>query len=105
MEQTNHELIKFYLNKQLFKAKRFKKDEKLLKVRQKLGLNLPEKSVFTFSDGTFIEKEDEFNIELSDILDNNNIYLIKSENDIIKENPFNTISCIKNNNDFPLWLN
>ena len=49
MEQTNHELIKFYLNKQLFKAKRFKKDEKLLKVRQKLGLNLPEKSVFTFN--------------------------------------------------------
>ena len=106
MNKASLELIKFYLNNQIFKAKRIKKDEKLSKVRQLLGLDLPEKSFFILSDGTFVEKEDEFNIELSDILDNNNIYLIKNENDdIINDNPFNTISCIKNNDDFPLWLN
>ena len=113
MEQTNHELIKFYLNKQLFKAKRFKKDEKLLKVRQKLGLNLPEKSVFTFSDGTFIEKEDEINMELKDILDNNNIYLIKNINDNGENNGKNQIMPNYNltsrniicNHYFPNWLN
>ena len=106
MNKKSLELIKFYLNNQLFKAKRIKKDEKLSKARQILGLDLPEHSFFILSDGTFVEREDEFNIELNDILENNNIYLIKNENnDIIKDNPFNTISCTKNNDNFPLWLN
>ena len=113
MNQTNLELIKFYLNKQLFKAKRFKKDEKLLKVRQKLGLNLPEKSLFIFSDGTFIEKEDEINMEIKDILDNNNVYLIKNTNDNDENIGLNQIIPNYNltsknkisNYYFPNWLN
>ena len=79
MNQINQELIKFYLNKQIFKAKRIKKNEKLIKARQLLGLDLPENSLFTYSDGTLIEKEDEIYIEINDLLDNNNIYLIKNE--------------------------
>ena len=62
MNNSSQELIKFYLNKQLFKAKRIKKNEKLVKVRQLLGLHLPEKSVFILPDGTFIDKEDEINV-------------------------------------------
>ena len=79
MYQAGNELIKFFLNNQFFKAKRIKRNEKLLKVRQILGIDLPEKSLFIFSDGTFIEKEDELNIELNDILDKNSVYLIKNE--------------------------
>ena len=108
MNIASLDLIKFYLNNHLFKAKRIKKDEKLLKVRQILGLDLPEKSIFIFSDGTFVEKQDEFNIEIKDILDNNNnIYLINNnKNDgIDKDNHLNTISYTKDNDDFPLWLN
>ena len=44
MNQIINELIKFYLNKDSFKAKRIKKEEKLFKVRQILGIDLPEKS-------------------------------------------------------------
>ena len=71
-------------------------------------MDLPEKSIFIFSDGTFVEKQDEFNIEIKDILDNNNnIYLINNnKNDgIDKDNHLNTISYTKDNDDFPLWLN
>ena len=83
MNQIINELIKFYLNKDLFKAKRIKKEEKLFKVRQILGIDLPEKSFFILPDGTLIEKEDEINIELNDILDKNNIYLIHNKNNSI----------------------
>ena len=118
MNKTNEELIKFYLNKQLFKAKRVKKNEKLLKVRQLLGLHLPENSNFIFSDGTFVEKEDEINMEIKDILDNNNVYLIKTENDGENNNNNNnhnsnkfwkyynlTSKNKKIQFDFPVWLN
>ena len=83
MNQIINELIKFYLNKDSFKAKRIKKEEKLFKVRQILGIDLPEKSFFILPDGTLSEKEDEINIELNDILDKNNIYLIHNKNNSI----------------------
>ena len=51
--------------------------------RQILGIDLPEKSFFILPDGTLIEKEDEINIELNDILDKNNIYLIHNKNNSI----------------------
>ena len=99
MNQINQELIKFYLNKQIFKAKRIKKNEKLIKARQLLGLDLPENSLFTYSDGTLIEKEDEIYIEINDLLDNNNIYLIKNEdnNSIYNE-------LLKKRYNVPKWL-
>ena len=99
MNQINQELIKFHLNKQIFKAKRIKKNEKLIKARQLLGLDLPENSLFTYSDGTLIEKEDEIYIEINDLLDNNNIYLIKNEdnNSIYNE-------LLKKRYNVPKWL-
>ena len=100
MNQIKSELIKFYLNEQIFKAKRITRDEKLIKVRQLLGLDLPEKSLFICSDGTLIEKEDEEYIELNDLLDNNNIYLIKNENNNI--NIYN--KKIKKKINEPKWL-
>ena len=114
MNGLNNELIRFYLNKQLFKAKRFKKDEKLSKVRQKLGLHLPEKSNFIFSDGAVVEKEDEINMEINDILDkNNNIYLINIYNQVVNNDDI-LETFIKNSDkslnkeitdNIPNWLN
>ena len=114
MNNSIQELIKFYLNKQLFKAKRIKKNEKLLKVRQILGLHLPEKSVFILPDGTFIDKDDEINVDLNDIVDNNNAYLIKNDNDnnnsidglnLMDKNYNLTTSNNITKYDFPDWLN
>jgi hypothetical protein len=105
-----NELIKFYLNKDLFKAQRIKKEEKLFKVRQILGIDLPEKSFFILPDGTLIEKEDEINIELNDILDKNNIYLIHKKNNSInllnQIEKKNKLKLFKKgiNQDFPEWL-
>ena len=110
MNQIINELIKFYLNKDLFKAKRIKKEEKLFKVRQILGIDLPEKSFFILPDGTLIEKEDEINIELNDILDKNNIYLIHNKNNSInllnQIEKKNKLKLFKKgiNKDFPEWL-
>lgn len=54
-----------------------------------------------------VEKQDEYNIQLDDILDNNNIYLINNNknDDISMDNLLNIISYTKDNDDFPLWLN
>ena len=117
INKQNEELIKFYLNNQLFKAKRVKKNEKLLKVRQLLGLHLPEKSFFILKDETLIDKDDEANIELHEILDNNIANLIKHDDNnnsynIMDNNSFQlfnnynlTTMNKKINNDFPGWLN
>lgn len=99
MNQINPELIKFYLNEQIFKEKRIKKNEKLIKARQLLGLDLPQNSLFIYSDGTLIEKEDELYIEINDLLDNNNIYLIKNDNN---NSIYNQL--LKKKNNIPKWL-
>ena len=99
-------LIKFYLNDQLFKAKRMNINENLSKVRQMLGLHLPEEALFIFSDKTIIEKEDELSIKLNEIIDKNNIYLIKKDNyEININNKFQFhIQNHKIDENFPDWL-
>ena len=102
----NHSLIKFYLNDQLFKAKRMNIYENLSKVRQILGIHLPEKALFIFSDKTFIDKEDELNIKLNEIIDINNVYLINKDNydnNIKKIFPFQMQNPTIESN-FPEWL-
>ena len=105
-------LVKFYLNKQLFQAKRINTNENLSKIRQRLGLHLPEKAFFIFSDGTEIEKEDELNIKLKEVLEMNNSYLITKDainndnNSLSKSLQYNKEALNKNNKllDVPYWL-
>ena len=99
LSKPENPIIRFYLNDQLFKAKRIDINYNLTKIRQILGLHLPEKAFFSFSDGTEILKEDELNIKLNEILDDNNIYLIK------KDNIYISTKINNKNNIFPEWLN
>ena len=76
-------IIKFYLNNNPYISKKLEKNNELSKIRKLLN-NLDEEICFSFKDGFKIDKEEEPNYTLSDILDNNNVYLIKSDNE--KEN-------------------
>ena len=106
LRKPENPLIRFYLNQQLFKAKRIDINHDLTKIRQILGLHLPEKAFFSFSDGTEILKEDELNIKLKEILDDNNIYLIKKDNiNIDSIQNINTKILLTSSNIFPEWLN
>ena len=68
-------LIKFKLNKTPLFAKKLDINETLFQVRKKLENKLEEKSIFSFADGTIIEKEDENNFTLKDIIEKvNNFY-------------------------------
>lgn len=77
-------MIKFRLNKEPFISKKFALDLSIKEVREKLGDKMPQQTIFVFSDGTEIEKEDEKDYTLDDIGEKENkftiIYLISKEN-------------------------
>ena len=75
--------IKFYLNNNPYISKKLEKNKELSEIR-KLLKNLDEEVCFSFKDGFKIDKEEEPNYTLSEIIDNDKVYLIKSDNE--KEN-------------------
>ena len=85
-------LIKFKLNKEPLFAKKLDINETLFQVRKKLENKLPEKSIFTFVDGTIIEQEDEQNFTLQDIIEKvNNCYelhILEEEEEVNEEESF-----------------
>ena len=85
-------LIKFKLNKEPLFAKKLDINETLFQVRNKLENKLSEKSIFTFVDGTIIEKEDEQYFTLQDIIEKvNNFYelhILEEEEEVNEDESF-----------------
>ena len=71
-------LISFCINQESKFAKKLNKEEKLPEIRKILQNKLPEDSVFTLPDGSEIDKEDEDDYSLSEIIKDEKVY-IKSE--------------------------
>ena len=71
-------LISFCINQESKFAKKINKEEKLPEIRKILQNKLPEDSIFTLPDGSSIDKEDEDDYSLSEIIKDDKVY-IKSE--------------------------
>lgn len=68
-------LIKFIINKEPKYAKKFNKNEKLSEIRKLLYEKMPNDSIFILSDGYEIDKEDESEYELSEIIEEGKVYI------------------------------
>ena len=82
---ADSKLIKLYLNKKPLIAKKFKLDQMISDVRDKVKEKLPPDSRFIISDEVEIDEEDEKCTYISEIVENNSIYLI-SKDQIKEEN-------------------
>lgn len=79
-------LISILINNESKFAKKLSKEETLPQVRQLLGEKLPKDSIFTLPDGSEIDKEDESDYKLSEILKDDKVYM-KSKESIISPLP------------------
>jgi len=68
-------LIRFLVNKEPKFTKKFCKNEKLSEIRKLLKEKLPDDSIFTLSDGCEIDKEDENDYLLSEVIDEGKVYI------------------------------
>ena len=68
-------LISFLINKESKFAKKLNKDEKLPDIRKIIQSKLPEDSIFTLPDGSTIDKEDENDYTLSEIIKDDKVYI------------------------------
>ena len=68
-------LIKFIINKEPKYAKKFNKNEKLSEIRKLLYEKMTNDSIFILSDGYEIDKEDESEYELSEIIEEGKVYI------------------------------
>ena len=68
-------------------AKKLSKEETLDNLRKLLDKKIPSNTVFTSSDGTEIDIEDETNIKINEILDGKkiNMKIVKDQNEILAE--------------------
>ena len=79
-------LISVLVNNESKFAKKIEKTKTLTEIRQLFGEKLPNDSIFTLPDGSEIEKEDEPDYILSEILKEDKVY-VKSEQLSNKQNP------------------
>ena len=75
---TEKILISILINNESKFAKKIEKTKTLPELRELFGKKLPDDSIFTMPDGSEIEKEDEPDFTLSEILKEDKVY-IKSE--------------------------
>ena len=97
------QMIKFKLNNNPLFAKKLNLNDTLFEVRKKLENKLPKGYIFSCSDGTKIELEDEKDFTLEDIVEKNSnnvftIYLKTKNENILKNNPKEEISEIESEN-------
>ena len=72
---TEPVLISFVINQESKFAKKLNKDEKLSEIRKLLKKKLPKDSMFTLTDGSEIDKEDENDYKLSEIIKEDKVYI------------------------------
>ena len=90
-------LLRFIINKEPKFFKKLKKNKKLSEIRKQLNEKLPNDSIFILSDGCEIDKEDENELELSEILEENKVYIkCKSYAQSTDSFPIDTFSSNKN---------
>lgn len=75
-------LISFLINNESKFAKKLNKEEKLPAIRKFLSEKLPEDSIFTLPDGSEIDKEDEDDYQLSEIIKDDKVYIKSKSNEI-----------------------
>ena len=68
-------LIRFMINKEPSFAKKFNKNENLSKIRRLLNGKMPNDSIFVLSDGCEIDKEDENEYQISEIIEEGKVYI------------------------------
>ena len=68
-------LIRFIINREPKFVKKFNKNEKLSEIRKLLDEKMPNYSIFVLSDGCEIDKEDESEIQLSEIIEEGKVYI------------------------------
>ena len=90
-------LLRFIINKEPKFAKKLNINKKLSEIRKQLNEKLPNDSIFILSDGCEIDKEDENELELSEILEENKVYIkCKSYAQSTDSFPIDTFSSNKN---------
>ena len=94
---SDSKLIKLYLNKKPLIAKKFKLDQMISQVRDKVKEKLPPDTRFIISDEIEIDEEDEKCTSISEIAENNIVYLI-SKVQIKEENKVKTAPKIEEQN-------
>ena len=72
-------LISVIINNESKFAKKISKEETLPQIRKIFGEKLPNDSVFTLPDGSEIDKEDESDYTLSEILKDDKVYMKSNE--------------------------
>ena len=72
-------LISVIINNESKFAKKISKEENLVEIRKLFGEKLPNDSLFTLPDGSEIDKEDEGDYTLSEILKDDKVYMKSNE--------------------------
>ena len=84
------ENIKFFLDGKAFVVKKFNKNNSLLFAREELTYKKKLDFYFIMKDGFQIEKDEEWEFSLIDILDGDKVYLKSLQNDLIEDNTADT---------------
>ena len=72
-------LISVIINNESKFEKKISKEENLVEIRKLFGEKLPNDSLFTLPDGSEIDKEDEGDYTLSEILKDDKVYMKSNE--------------------------
>ena len=72
-------LISILINNESKFAKKLLESEKLIEIRKLFGEKLPKDSIFTLPDGSEIDREDENDYTLSEILKEDKVYIKSNE--------------------------